>query len=174
MRRPLQYGLAATIVFGIICLNTLFAADTASAPAFPQIPGVTAPDQRPNACVDCHREYPDTKADYRLTTVLKHWETAVDPKYFAKGKAAAPAGVPLTGKHPDVREGVKTIPTDCLQCHRSDSTTVPPFSRLLHLIHLENSRENHFLANYGGQCTHCHKLDPETGHWGLGSGTAVW
>jgi len=147
---------------------------TAAAQAFPEIPGITMPDRFPNACVDCHKAYPDKKMDFRLTSVLRKWEKEVDPEFLSKGQAAAPAGVTLTGKHPDVQEDVKTIPTDCLKCHASDSKQAPPFSRLLHLIHLENEKDNHFLAKYGGQCTHCHKLDTRSGRWGLGSGTAVW
>ncbi|HEY9068949.1 MAG TPA: hypothetical protein VIV61_01760 [Candidatus Ozemobacteraceae bacterium] len=174
MKKLFRAAVFVNIFISIIYLNSSFATDTVSEPAFPQIPGITAPDQRPNACVNCHREYPEKKADFRLTTVLKNWETGVAPKFLVKGKAAAPAGATLTGKHPDVREEVKTIPTDCLRCHGNDSATVPPFSRLLHLIHLENSRDNHFLSVYGGQCTHCHKLNHETGRWGLGSGTAIW
>jgi hypothetical protein len=103
---------------------------------------------------------------------LAQWKNGVDPKIFEKAKAAATAGVTLSGKHPDVSAMIKIIPDDCLKCHMRNSLMVPPFAKLLHAIYLVGGMENPFLAYYRGTCTNCHKLDQKTGAWHIGSGEA--
>jgi hypothetical protein len=134
------------------------------------IPSITTPDRTPHACVDCHKIYPERKMDFRLTTILAGWKNGVDPDILEKAQAAAPDGRTLTGKHPDISALIKTIPDDCFMCHARDSRVAPPFTRLLHAIHLVGGKENHFLTVANGTCTSCHKLDQKTGAWGLGSG----
>jgi hypothetical protein len=134
------------------------------------IPSITTPDRTPNACINCHKNYPEMKKDFRLTVILAGWRNGTDPDIFEKAKACAPEGVTLKGKHPDISALVKTIPNDCLMCHSRNSTSAPPFTKLLHLIHLTGGAENGFLARANGTCTSCHKLDQKTGTWGLGSG----
>lgn len=137
----------------------------------PAIPGITAPDQKPNACVNCHKNYPG-QFDGRLSTHVKEWASkGVDPHLLEKAQSTMPPGIKLSGKHPDVSAIVKVIPTDCLMCHSGSSPKVPQFRKLIHRIHLTGGEENHFLMNYGGTCTHCHKLDQDTGTWSIGSGT---
>jgi len=134
------------------------------------IPSITTPDRTPHACVDCHKNYPEMKKDFRLTNILATWQAGASPEIVEKARAAAPAGRTLTGKHPDVKALVKVIPDDCLMCHVQNSRVAPPFSKLLHAIHLVGGKENHFLTFANGTCTSCHKLDEKTGTWHLGSG----
>jgi len=142
----------------------------AAAPKLSDIPSITTPDRTPGACINCHKNYPEMKKDFRLTVILAGWRNGTDPDIFEKAKACAPEGVTLKGRHPDISALVKTIPTDCLMCHSRNSTVAPPFAKLLHLIHLTGGAENGFLARANGTCTSCHKLDQKTGTWGLGSG----
>ena len=134
------------------------------------IPSITTPDRTPYACVDCHKTYPDMEIDGRLTTALAGWKEASDPRILEKARAAAPAGRTLAGRHPDISALVKIVPNDCLMCHSRDSWAAPPFTKLLHAIHLVGGTENHFLTLASGTCTSCHKLDDKTGTWYLGSG----
>jgi len=127
------------------------------------IPSITTPDRTPHACVDCHKNYTEMKMDARLKTVLAKWQTGADPEIVAKAQAAAPGGRKLTGKHPDIQALVKTIPDDCLMCHVQSSVVAPPFSKLLHAIHLVGGKDNHFLTMANGTCTSCHNLTRKQG-----------
>jgi hypothetical protein len=144
--------------------------ETESEVKLSDIPGITTPDRTPNACVDCHRTYPEMEIDGRLTTALAGWKNGSDAGILVKARASAQAGRTLAGKHPEISALVKVIPDDCLMCHSRDSWSAPPFARLLHAIHLVGGEKNHFLANASGTCTSCHKLDEKTGAWHLGSG----
>lgn len=138
--------------------------------AMPDIPGITTADPKPHACVDCHKNYPG-QFDARLSVALKSWASKTDPKILAKAQATMPAGVKLEGKHPDVSALVKVIPNDCLMCHGgTTSQRVPPFRKMLHMIHLTGGKDNHFIAMFGGKCTLCHKLDQNTGTWSFAGG----
>jgi hypothetical protein len=129
-----------------------------------QIPGINAKDSFPNACVDCHIKRPEM--DVRFSTLLKQWGTEVDPQLLSKAKAAAPQGLSLKGKHPQVPAAVKDIPASCLQlCHAHDRKIAPPFARMIHRIHMVGGEKNHFLTLFQGECTHCHKLKMNTGQW---------
>jgi len=136
-----------------------------------QIPGVTAPDQFPRGCVDCHVNRPDLKLDVRISTLMKQWQDTVTPDLLAKVRGFTPAGISLKGKHPKFDATVADIPKSCLTCHSRTSTWAPPFVRLLHGLHLVGGAQNHFLAMFQGECTHCHKLNSATGAWSLGGGT---
>ncbi|PIQ23311.1 hypothetical protein COW36_08185 [bacterium (Candidatus Blackallbacteria) CG17_big_fil_post_rev_8_21_14_2_50_48_46] len=174
MRKTLLFTVLAFGISGLVSLGMpkTLAAGHEEKP-LPQIPGITAPDQKPSACVDCHKNYPEMKFDARLTVVLKGWQKAADEKILAKAQGTMPAGIKLEGKHPDVSHLIKTIPNDCLMCHSTQTSTpqrVPEFRKMIHAIHLVGGKDNHFISNYGGTCTHCHKLDPKTGAWSIGSG----
>ncbi|HEY9841190.1 MAG: hypothetical protein ACAI44_39270 [Candidatus Sericytochromatia bacterium] len=162
--------LIPALLLSFSALVSLAMPKSAAEPAatLPNIPGITAPDSKPNACVECHKHYP--QGDFRLTSILKSWATKTDEHILAKAQSTMPAGVKLEGRHPDVSQLVKVVPTDCLMCHRGGSERVPQFRKLIHLIHLTGGKENHFLMHYGGTCTHCHKLDANTGTWSIGSG----
>lgn len=134
------------------------------------IPGLTAPDAHPRACVDCHVVYPDIDRDERLSTLMKRWTEAVDPKLLAKAQATAPKGLTLKGRHPAAPAALKNPPASCLPCHGQTSRIAPPFARMIHAIHLTGGKDNVFLTLFQGECTHCHKLDPASGSWGVPSG----
>lgn len=155
-------------------LDKTWAASNQPETPLPSIPGITMEDTKPNSCVDCHKLYTEPrKFDGRLTTLIKNLMKKVEPELLEKAQKAMPEGVKLDGKHPNVSSFVKIIPNDCLACHSSKSKRVPQFRQMLHLIHL-TGKENHFIKNYQGQCTYCHKLDTNTGTWGFGSGKAEW
>jgi len=134
------------------------------------IPGITAADPHPRACVDCHVVYPEINRDERLSTLMKRWGEGVDPKLLATAQAAAPEGVTLKGRHPSVTGAVNNPPASCLPCHGRTSKTAPPFARMIHAIHLTGGQDNVFLTVFQGECTHCHKLDPASGAWRVPSG----
>lgn len=134
-----------------------------------KIPGVTTEDAFPRACVDCHTNHPELNLDARLSSLMKGWNNKVEPELLAKAQAAAPSGVTLKGKHPVAAFALKNIPAGCLTCHSKKSTLAPPFAQMLHKIHLTGGEQNFFLTVYQGECTHCHKLNAETGLWSLPS-----
>ncbi len=168
------------LLLSALILGLLFVVITAnekgpeqSAPAMPParaIPGIVAADNFPGACVDCHINYVEMNLDTRFSTLLSHWSEKVESKLLVQARAAALAGMTLEGKHPKVLGMIKNIPGDCLTCHSRESTTAPPFARLLHLIHLTGGQENHFLTLFQGECTHCHKLNMTSGQWAIPSG----
>lgn len=138
-------------------------------PARP-IPGITAADAHPNGCVDCHINMPNIAVDARLSTSIRRWADTVDPKLLAKAQGTMAAGTTLKGKHPSVASLLKDIPAACITCHTPRSKVAPPFSRLMHVIHLTGGDENHFMTLFQGECTHCHKLNINTGEWSVPSG----
>jgi hypothetical protein len=144
---------------------------TAGAPPAPrQVPGLTATDTHPGACVDCHVVYRERGMDVRLSVLLKKWTDGdVEPGLLALARASAPAGLTVEGRHPEVARSLGDIPAACLDCHGSASNEAPPFARLIHLVHLAGAGQNHFMAEYQGECTLCHKLDRRTGEWSIPS-----
>ena len=136
-----------------------------------KIPAITAPDEYPRACVDCHVNLPEKKMDARLSTLMAQWNKAVAPELLAKAQASAPQGTTLKGRHPKVGTALGSIPARCMKCHTATSKTAPPFSRLIHRIHLVGGDKNEYLTQFQGDCTHCHKLNLETGAWTMPSGT---
>ncbi len=139
-------------------------------PPVRKIPAITAPDEFPRACVDCHVDRPEKKTDERLSTLIAQWNKAVDPALLAKARASAPKGMALKGRHPKVGTALGSVPARCMKCHTATSKTAPPFARLIHRIHLVGGDKNHFLTQFQGECTHCHKLNIETGGWSVPSG----
>jgi hypothetical protein len=134
------------------------------------VPGVNAPDMYPHGCIDCHLNYQDLGMDVRISTHMKQWCAGAGEALLAAAADAAPAGVALTGRHPDVADALADIPGACLACHGEQATDAPPFARLMHRIHLEPRPDNPFLSMFQGECTHCHKLDLASGAWHLPSG----
>ena len=134
-----------------------------------KIPGINAEDPFPKACVSCHINMPEQKLDTRFSTLLKGWAEKVEPGLLEKAQGAAPAGVTLQGKHPAATSALKEIPAGCVKCHGETSKKAPPFTRMIHRIHLTGGDSNHFMTLFQGECTHCHKLDPNTGAWSVPS-----
>ncbi|MGE5175904.1 MAG: hypothetical protein ACM3JJ_05950 [Hyphomicrobiales bacterium] len=168
MRRILPFLFCSLLALPV----TVFAQDTGAgaAPEAPRaIPGITAPDSFPDACVSCHVNMPDRKMDARLSTALTGWATSVDPKLLAKAQATMPEGVTLKGTHPESKTATENVPKKCITCHTARKSA-PPFANMIHLIHLTGGAENHFLTEFQGQCTFCHKLDEKTGAWSVPTG----
>jgi len=167
------------VILGIVLVAGIGGISIDSAPAgeqpaqapLRQIPGLTAPDQFPRGCVDCHVNRSDPKMDVRLSTLMRQWRDTVDPTLLARVRAFAPVDMPIKGKHPKVAVAEAEIPKACLKCHSQASKFAPPLSRLLHGLHLVGGEKNHFVTMFRGECTHCHMLDTTTGIWSLKNGT---
>lgn len=138
------------------------------APPARSIPGVNAPDRFPRVCVDCHVVLPE--ADVRISTLMNRWREGVGPALMVKARAAAPSGAVLSGRHPHVPEALSDVPAACLTCHGKDAKDAPPFAAMIRLVHLSGGEGNHFMTIFQGECTHCHKLDADSGRWRLASG----
>jgi len=133
--------------------------------------GLAAGDPFPKGCVSCHTVDKAKGTDHRLSVALAQWTAGkVDAALLAQSKASAPAGIVLKGKHPAAEDSLEDIPGACLDCHDSGSKKAPPFSQLLHLVHLTGGTNNAFVTTFKGDCTHCHKLDAKTGVWSMPSG----
>jgi hypothetical protein len=133
--------------------------------------GLSAGDPFPKGCVSCHAVDKAKGVDHRLSVALGQWTAGkIDAGLLAKSKASAPAGVALKGKHPAAEDSLDDIPNTCLDCHDSGSKKAPPFSRLLHLVHLTGGTNSTFMTTFKGDCTHCHKLNAQTGEWSMPSG----
>jgi|GEM_PF-591781 len=173
--RPLFIAVISAALLFLPALLT-FAEDEAPSgmPPMPparSVPGVNAPDDFPGGCVDCHVVRKDIGRDVRISTILKSWADGVEPERFLeKAQKAAPEGVTLKGKHPDVEWAFSDIPNSCLTCHAIDSTSLPPLCNMMHLFHLTGGEENPFMTMFQAQCTYCHKLNKDTGLWTLRSG----
>jgi len=129
----------------------------------------TGKDTFPNGCVDCHTSTAKG-GDARLSVLLSKWNTAVEPSLLAKSRAAAADPAKIKGKHPTLPSSGANLPQGCLTtCHKKSSVIAPPFTVLMHSIHLTGT-PNQFLSAYQGECTHCHKLDVKTGAWTMPSG----
>lgn len=135
--------LVMPFVMGILFTGALWAADITP------LAGITADDQHPNGCVDCHVKVSDEK-DYRMPAELKNIE-----------------------KHPPVEKLVKVVPNDCLKCHK-EGAKAGAFNQVIHEVHFSNPKENHFVSNYKGDCLNCHTLDMNTYKMSVKSGPANW
>jgi cytochrome c553 len=134
-----------------------------------EIPGLNAPDPHPNGCVDCHVNMKEMNLDVRISTLLGKWTEGVEPRLLAAAKAAAADSTKITGRHPKTAAARGNIPGACLTCHGRDAQKAPPFARMLHLLHLTGGDPNLYLSYYQGDCTHCHKLNQQTGAWTIPS-----
>lgn len=164
-----------TRLAGIACVALLAASTVASAqehdlPPARSIPGITAEDAHPGGCVDCHVADPARNLDVRFSTLFRLWNERPDSTLLALLQPLAPSGVTLTGAHPTAAFVVADIPKNCLTCHGRDSKVAPSLASMVHRIHLTGGESNVFLTVYQGECTHCHKLETETGTWRMASG----
>ncbi len=167
---PLRLLLGSALLCAFIGAGATFAQNEQAPPPPPRkIPGLTAEDAFPHACVDCHLNYAEMKLDTRFGTLLSAWREKVPPELLAKAQAASPKGLTLKGKHPSATGVLSSIPAKCLTCHSRSSRLAPPFATLIHRIHLTGAEKNHFMTLFQGECTHCHKLDLSTGRWTIPS-----
>lgn len=165
MRELSSILVAMLLVIGLYGMTARATPPPGAPPMMPlrAIPGITADDPFPRGCVDCHIDRPDIGKDVRISTAVRQWQEHVDPAFLVRVQAFTPRGIPLAGRHPDADVSLADIPFKCMACHGRDSTTAPPFGRLLHGLHFAGGENNHFLTEFQGECTHCHKLHPETG-----------
>jgi len=172
MKRVVQAVVVAAALLSVVSVVRTRAEDPAEGPPPPppprEIPGITAEDPHPHACVDCHVNMKEFNKDVRISTLMGQWQQGAEPKLLAAAKATAPDPEKITGKHPKVSTSGE-IPKSCLMCHGAASKTAPPFSQLMHVVHLTGGEENLYLGYYQGDCTHCHKLDMKTGAWSIPS-----
>jgi len=134
------------------------------------IPGISAEDQFPNACVDCHIDYTDINLDTRFRTLMAQWAEKVDSGVLEIARDVGGPGINLVGVHPLVDAALHDIPAACFSCHQSGASGVVPLVPLLHRIHVGGGSDAVFLRVFQGECTHCHKLDRTTGQWHVPSG----
>lgn len=166
MRNPGHLFVLLAVLVIVLLPTAPAGTQTGGKPA--QIPGITAKDTFPGACVDCHAK--TAEGDMRLSVQMAAWHQSVDAALLARVKAAAPAGATLRGKHPGAAESFANIPNGCsVKCHKADSKLAPPMAQMMHVIHLRGGADNLFLTKFDGQCAHCHKLDAK-GDWTVPSG----
>lgn len=175
MRKKTRFFTA--IVTAAVCLfarSPLAQEEPSGPPELPPvraIPGITAEDQFPNACVDCHIDYGETNMDKRLSTIMEPWGDEVDPAVLEAAQAVVGPGIELMGAHPPLDVAGMSIPEECMLCHVGDDSEAIPFAPLVHKIHLAGGSDSIFLRVFQGECTHCHKLDQATGQWQVPSGS---
>ena len=134
------------------------------------IPGLTVPDPFPRGCVDCHVVIPDRNMDVRLSTLMRQWQDKVEPALLERVRPFTPGEIALKGKHPKFDVAGVEVPKACMSCHARTSKAAPPLGRMLHGLHLVGGEKNHFLTEFQGECTYCHRLETATGNWVLKSG----
>jgi len=161
--------LASLPVILVLGTPRLATAQDDERPPMPAIPGTTAEDGFPMACVSCHVVLPDGR-DVRISTLMHGWMREVDPILLEAARDASPGDLKLAGKHPEVGASLENIPSGCLMCHGRGATLAPPFARLMHRIHLVGGESNQYVMLFQGECTYCHKLDPVSGAWSIPSG----
>ncbi|HSH09449.1 MAG TPA: hypothetical protein VK995_03620 [Oceanipulchritudo sp.] len=167
--------LTIGLLSGLVPITTSLAEEKSDAahmklPPVRSIPGLTAEDPFPRACVDCHIELPEQNEDQRISTLMANWTKEVRPQLLEKSQAFTPEGITLKGVHPKAASSLKDIPAACFSCHEKMAKKVPALVPLLHSIHLTGGESSHYLTIFQGECTHCHKLDKETGTWSVPSG----
>lgn len=163
MKRAMVSTLMAITLLGL-------AGPMQAAPKPPRsVPGINAADAFPRGCVDCHVRTP--AMDVRLSTRMQQWMAGkVDAALLATVQGSAPAGLKLKGKHPDAADAFDDVPAACADCHSPGSKKAPPLAGMVHRIHLLGGEKNHFMTEFQGECTYCHKLDAATGTWTMPSG----
>lgn len=163
------------VCLGLMALSTVLTAgqapkdDGKGHPPARKVPGITAEDPHPQACVSCHIDMPQMQKDVRIGTLMKKWEKEVTPRVLAFARNCAPEGVALKGVHPGVERGLDDIPVSCFKCHDKMAKKAPPLRPMLHLIHLAGD-PNEYLSLFQGECTYCHKFDSSMGKWSVPSG----
>ncbi|HSM18327.1 MAG TPA: hypothetical protein VK845_15175, partial [Gemmatimonadales bacterium] len=90
-------GRAGWLILGTLAAPVGLRAQETGGPPVRAIPGITADDPFPRACVSCHVVLPDGR-DVRLSTLMTHWTDGVDSLLLVTAQSAAPAGVRLIGR----------------------------------------------------------------------------
>lgn len=169
MRRVLPFVVCLSLTMPVARADGPASADRPPPPAR-AIPALNAPDSHAGGCVSCHIDMPEIGVDARLSTAMERWTESVGPELMAKVRGTLSTGATLKGRHPSATKSLEDIPAACIKCHSRSSKAAPPFSRMVHVIHLTGGDQNHFMTLFQGECTHCHKLDLETGEWSMPGG----
>ena len=166
----LHYFVVMTVVM-LVLFPTISMAenDNMQSPSAENVPGLMMEDKFPKGCVDCHINMPDAKQDMRLSTMISRWTKSVGEKLLKKAQEVSP-NIKLQGVHPPIPDSFMDIPHSCTECHTKTSETAPPFTALIHAIHISKKDGNLFMTVYKGECTHCHKINFKTGAWAMPSG----
>jgi len=135
-------------VFVLAVLLLLLGVFTTAAAQELKLYGITATDEHPNGCVDCHAK--TGGGDYRLNVELD-----------------------ALGGHPPITAIVKTVPGDCLMCHK-DGSNAGPLDLITHKFHYQTPRDNHFISGYEGSCLQCHSLNTSNWQMTVKSGPKNW
>ena len=98
-----------------------------------------------------------------LSTLMRQWQDKVEPALLERLRPFTPGEIALKGKHPKFEVAGAEVPKACLTCHARTSKAAPPLGRMLHGLHLVGGEKNHFLTQFQGECTHCHRLETATG-----------
>jgi len=157
--------VTAVVYYSLVFFGLMEFAEGSDAapPGLAEMPGLTVEDRFPRGCVDCHINMPQINQDERLSSVMSNWTLQVPPEILKKTRLVVGNDKPLKGRHPRSDQMFQAIPRNCLNCHENGSGSIVPIIPLIHLIHLSGGEKNHYLSLFEGQCTHCHKLEPNTG-----------
>jgi hypothetical protein len=133
-----RWVLAARPAAGVlVCSWLVFGTPASAQPAQAVLlAGITAADEYPNGCVDCHKV--TGAVDSRLPVLL------------------------AARKHANITAVVNKVPGDCALCHR-EGTKAGALSSRTHGLHYTAPRTNRFVTAYRGSCLACHSLDADTG-----------
>lgn len=113
--------------------------------------GTCLADDYPEGCVSCHvGDTPKPATAYRLDLQLAK---------LGHGKGG---------------ERTQEIPTGCFRCHASNGEgAAGKLGPYVHLVHFRGEK-NPFLKKYGGDCSSCHRMDPQTWRAVAKSGERNW
>ena len=76
-------------------------------------------------------------------------------------------------KHKNVDAKTKVVPDDCAKCHEPDGD-IDSLQTVVHSTHYGDAARNAFVTRHGGQCLHCHAMDPESGAVAIKNGAKNW
>ncbi len=74
--------------------------------------------------------------------------------------------------HVDIAGKVNNVPGDCKSCH--DGDVMDGIGNVAHWTHFDKGSANEFVSKHGGECTHCHKMDTQSGEVSVKSGAKNW
>lgn len=76
-------------------------------------------------------------------------------------------------QHRDMSGKVTVVPDDCKSCHTEDSG-LESMSMISHSMHYASGSSSDFVAQYGGQCLHCHAMATGSGEVTVKKGPKNW
>jgi len=76
-------------------------------------------------------------------------------------------------KHRDISGKVAVVPDDCRSCH-TEGSGLESMSMIAHSMHYASGSSSEFVAEFGGQCLHCHTMATGTGAVTVKTGRKNW